>query len=57
MERRQNDNLDREIRQEQDNGFMSKDQMTTGEKIKAAIPGTKEHRAKKEMEKEGQPVV
>jgi len=31
--------------------------MTTGEKIKAVIPGTKEHRAKKAMEKEGQPIV
>jgi len=31
--------------------------MTTGEKIKAAIPGTKEHRAKNAMEKEGTPVV
>jgi len=49
--------LDREIRQEQDNGFKPKDQMTTGEKIKAVIPGTKEHRAKKAMEKEGQPIV
>jgi len=57
IEKRQNENLDREIRQEQDNGLKPKDHMTTGEKIKAVIPGTKEHRAKKEMEKEGQPIV
>jgi len=56
-ERIQNENLDREIRQDQGDGYKPNDQMTMGEKLKAVIPGTKEHRAKKAMEKEVQPVV
>jgi len=56
-ERVQNETLDRDIRQDQGDVSHSSNNQTFGEKVKAALPGTKEHRAKKAMEKEAQPVV
>jgi len=53
----QNENLDRNIRQDQSDAYHSSNDQTLGEKVKAALPGTKEHRAKKALENEAQPMV